>query len=52
MKTAADTAGSASEVPEAKKVAKYALREPGSYDFTPLVVESYMVANVMPRMHS
>ena len=25
----------------AKKVARYALREPGGYDFTPLVVESY-----------
>ena len=25
----------------AKKVAKNALREPGGYDFTPLVVESY-----------
>ena len=38
---AAATAGSAAEVRAAKKVAKYALREPGSYDFTPLVVESY-----------
>ena len=39
--TAATTAGSAAETRAAKKVAKYALREPGGYDFTPLVVESY-----------
>ena len=39
--TAATTAGSATEARAAKKVAKYALREPGGYDFTPLVVESY-----------
>ena len=38
---AATTAGSAAEERAAKKVAKYALREPGGYDFTPLVVESY-----------
>ena len=38
---AAATAGSAAEGRAAKKVAKYALREPGGYDFTPLVVESY-----------
>ena len=39
--TAATTAGSAAETRAAKKVAKCALREPGGYDFTPLVVESY-----------
>ena len=39
MATAA-TAGSAAET-RSKKVAKYALREPGGYNFTPLVVESY-----------
>ena len=38
---AAATAGSAAEARAAKKVAKYALSEPGGYDFTPLVVESY-----------
>ena len=38
--TAAAT-GSAAEGRAAKKVAKYALREPGGYDFTPLVVEWY-----------
>ena len=41
VETAAATAGSAAEVRAAKKVAKYALCEPGGYDFTPLVVESY-----------
>ena len=41
VKTAATTAGSAAEGCAAKKVAKYALREPGGYDFTPLVVELY-----------
>ena len=41
VETAATTAGSAAEARAAKKVAKYALREPGGYDFTPLVVESY-----------
>ena len=41
VETAAATVGSAAEVRAAKKVAKYALREPGSYDFIPLVVESY-----------
>ena len=41
LATAATTAGSATETRAAKKVAKYALREPGGYDFTPLVVESY-----------
>ena len=39
--TAAATAASAAEGRAAKKVAKYALREPGGHDFTPLVVESY-----------
>ena len=39
--TAATTAGSAAEARAAKKVARYALREPDGYDFTPLVVESY-----------
>ena len=39
--TAAATAGSAAEGRAEKKAAKYALREPGSYGFTPLVVESY-----------
>ena len=38
VETAATTAGSAAET---KKVAKFALREPGGYDFTPLVVKSY-----------
>ena len=38
---AATTAGSAAEARAAKRVAKYALREPGGYDFTPLVVKSY-----------
>ena len=37
--TAAATAGS--ETRAAKRLAKYALHEPGGYDFTPLVVESY-----------
>ena len=37
---AAANAGSAAEARAANKVAKYALREPGGYDFTPLVVES------------
>ena len=41
VETAAATAGSTAEVHAAKKVAKYALREPGGYDFTTLVVESY-----------
>ena len=41
METAAATAGSAAEMRAAKKVAKSALREPGGYDFTLLVVESY-----------
>ena len=41
LATAATTAGSATETRAAKKVAKYALREPGGYEFTPLVVESY-----------
>ena len=41
VKTAATTAGSVAEVHAAKKVAKYALREPSGYDFTSLVVESY-----------
>ena len=40
VETAAATAGSAAEVRAAKKVSKYALREPGDYDFTPLVVVS------------
>ena len=40
METAATTAGSAAEARAAKKVAKHALREPGGYDFTPLMVES------------
>ena len=42
--TAATTAGSAVETRAANKVAKYAWREPGGYDFTPLVVKS-MAAN-------
>ena len=41
VETAAATVGSAEEVRAAKKVAKYALREPSSNDFIPLVVESY-----------
>ena len=40
METAATTAGSAAEAHTAKKVAEEAQREPGCYDFTPLVVES------------
>ena len=35
MALAATTAGSAAEARAAKKVAKYALCEPGGYDFTP-----------------
>ena len=38
--TAAATAGSAAEARAAQKSARYALREPGGYDFTPIVVES------------
>ena len=41
VETAAATAGSAAEVRVAKKVAKYALHEPGGCDFTPLVVQAY-----------
>ena len=41
VETAATATGSAAEARAAKKVAKYTLREPGSYDCTPLVVESY-----------
>ena len=41
MDIAAATAGPTAEGRAAKKVAKYALREPGGYDFTPLVVQSY-----------
>ena len=40
VETATATAGSAADMRAAKKVAKYALREPDSYEFTPLVVES------------
>ena len=40
VKTAATTTGSAAETRAAKKVAKYALREPDGYEFTPFVVES------------
>ena len=47
---AAANAGSAAEACAAKKVAKYALREPGGYDFTPLVLESY--ANALQRISS
>ena len=38
---AAANAGSTAEARAAKKVTKHALRAPGGYDFTPLVVESY-----------
>ena len=38
---ASRTAGSAAETLALQKVRKYALHEPGGYDFTPLVVESY-----------
>ena len=38
---AATTAGSAAETRAARTVAKFTLREPGGYDFTPLVVQSY-----------
>ena len=41
VEAAATTAGSAAEVHAAQKVARYALRKPGGYNFTPLVVESY-----------
>ena len=41
VETAATIVGSAAEKRAAKKVAKYALRELGGYDFSPLVVESY-----------
>ena len=41
MATAATTAGSAVEGHAAKKVAKHTLREPGGYDFTPLVFETH-----------
>ena len=41
VETAVATARSATEVRAAKKVAKYTLHEPGGYDITPLVVESY-----------
>ena len=41
VETAAAAAGSAAEVRAAKKMAKYALRQPSGYDFTPLLVESY-----------
>ena len=41
VETAATIAGSATDTHAAEKVAKCALREPGGYDFTPLVVESY-----------
>ena len=41
MTKVATTAGSTAEMRLAKNVTKYALREPGSYDFTTLVVESY-----------
>ena len=51
VETAAATAGSAAEVRAAKKVAKYALREPGGYDFTPSW-SNPMVANAPPRIHS
>jgi hypothetical protein len=35
------TVGAAAEARPVKKVAKYALHEPGGHDFTPLVSESY-----------
>ena len=49
--TAAATAGSAAEGHAAKKVAKYALREPGGYDFTRSCL-NHMVTNALPRIHS
>ena len=41
VETPATTAGSAAEKRTAKKVAKYAPREPGGYGVTPVVVEAY-----------
>ena len=41
VETAAATAGSATEVREAKKVSKYVLCKPGGSDFRPLVVAFY-----------
>jgi hypothetical protein len=38
---ASTTAGSAAEARAEKKIRKYALQEPGGYDFAPLVVESH-----------
>ena len=51
VETAATTVGSSAQTRAAKKVAKYALREPRGYDFTPLVVES-MAAIAQPRIRS
>ena len=51
VKTAAAIAGSAADVRVAKKVAKYALCEPGGYDFTPSW-SNPIVANSPPRIHS
>ena len=51
VKMAATTAGTSAEACAAKKVAKYACRESGGYDFTP-AWSSRMATNARPRIRS